>query len=70
MSIFKHCVPMSVDREEIVESHPDYVVIMEWLKPDPNGPYLVMSNHDEPTWAARRFERPADSASADMTDKS
>lgn len=48
--IYKYCVPMSTDRFEIVEENEDYVVVMEWLKPDPNGPYLVMSDYDEPTW--------------------
>lgn len=57
---YKHCVTMSVDRFEVVEEHDNYAVVMEWLKPDPNGPYLVMSDHDEPTWAARKYERPRD----------
>jgi hypothetical protein len=56
--IYKHCVPMSVDRRVITEEHPDYVVVVEYLKPDPKGVYLVMSDYDEPTWAARRFEEP------------
>jgi hypothetical protein len=56
--IYKHSVSMSVDRREIVEVHDDYVVVVEYLKPDPNGPYWVMSDYDEPTWAARKFEEP------------
>lgn len=56
--IYKHCVPMSLDRQEIVEVHDDHVVVVEYLKPDPQGPYLVMSNYDEPTWAARKYSRP------------
>lgn len=58
MTIYKHCVSMSIDRVEIVEEHEDHVVMIEYLKPDPNGPYLVMSDYDEPTWAARKFEKP------------
>lgn len=54
----KHCVSMSVDRRDVIEDHDDYVVVVEWLKPDPKGPYLVMSDYDEPTWAARRFHEP------------
>lgn len=56
--IYKHCVPMSLDRRQIVEEHEDHIVVMEWLKPDPNGVYLVMSDYDEPTWAARRYREP------------
>jgi hypothetical protein len=64
MGVYKHCVPMSIDRVEVVEEHDDYVVMVEWLKPDPKGVYLVMSDYDEPTWAARRFEAPRSSHSA------
>jgi hypothetical protein len=56
--IYKHCVPMSLDHRQVIEVHADHVVVIEWLKPDPNGVYLVMSDHDEPKWAARRFEEP------------
>lgn len=58
MGLYKHCVSMSVDRIEVVEEHDDYVVLKEWLKPDPAGLYLVMSDHAEPTWAARKFAKP------------
>lgn len=56
--IYKHAVSMSVDRREIVENHDDYVVVVEHLKPDPKGPYLVMSDYAEPTWAKRKFKEP------------
>ena len=51
MGIYKHTVSMSVDRREIVEVHDDYVVVLEHLKPDPRGPFLVMSDYGEPEWA-------------------
>jgi hypothetical protein len=53
--IYKHCVSMSLDHSEVVEVHDDYVVIVDYLKPDPQGPYLVMSDFGEPTWAARKY---------------
>lgn len=58
MGIYKHCVSMRLDRREIVEVHDDYVVVIEHLTPDPAGPYLVMSNYDEPTWAKRKVTEP------------
>lgn len=65
MGIYKHCVSMSVDRREVTEVHADHVVVVEYLKPDPKGPFLVMSDYDEPTWAARKTLEPraTDSAS-------
>ncbi len=38
--------------------HDDHVVVVEYLKPDPKGPYWVMSDYAEPTWAERKFKEP------------
>lgn len=59
----KHCVSMSIERREIAEVHDDHVVVIEYLKPDPAGPFLVMSDYDEPTWAARKIVEPRGSES-------
>lgn len=44
MSLFKHTTAMSVVRREITEVHADYVVVAEYLLPDPNGPFLAMGD--------------------------
>ncbi len=56
--MFKHCVSMSVVRREITEVHADHVLVTEYLLPDPNGPFLIMSDHSEAAWAVRKVNEP------------
>jgi len=56
--IYKHSVYMSVARREVVEVHDDHVVVIDHLTPDPAGPYIVLSDHAEPTWATRKYMEP------------
>lgn len=58
MSLFKHFVSMSVVQREITEVHADYVVVTEYLLPDPKGPFLMMSDHSEAEWAVRKVKEP------------
>lgn len=61
MSLFKHTTAMSVVRREITEVHADYVVVAEYLLPDPNGPFLAMGDHAEAAWAVRKVCEPVTS---------
>lgn len=58
MSLYKHCVSMAVVRREITEVHPDHVIVTEYMVPDPEGPFLVMSGESPAQWAARKVKEP------------
>jgi hypothetical protein len=64
---FKHAVFMSLARREIVSDNGHWVEVIDYLKPDPNGPYYVVSDRAEPTWAELHYKSvyPVQKPSAD-----
>jgi hypothetical protein len=48
-----------VASRQVLATHEDHVVIMEYLKPDPNGPLMyLIDDGKEPQWCLRIVREP------------